>query len=37
MKDEIARGHIDEDMAVRVASDWLSGTAKELFNGRKCL
>ena len=37
MKDEIARGHIDEDMAVRVASDWFSGTAKELFNGRKCL
>ena len=35
MKGEIEKGHIDREMAMKVASDWLSGSAVELFEGRK--
>lgn len=34
MKNEIEKGHIDREMAINVASDWLSGSAKELLEGR---
>ena len=34
MKNEIEKGHIDREMAIKVASDWLSGSAKELLGGR---
>lgn len=34
MKNEIEKGHINREMAIKVASDWLSGSAKELLGGR---
>lgn len=35
MKNEIEKGHIDREMAIKVSSDWLSGSARELLERRK--
>ena len=35
MQGEVQKGHIDTEMALKVSSDWLFGSAEELLKGRK--